>query len=95
MCGLSFRPTDYVVCVHLFGALHISVALHLSMTMILSDGSIEVTGGNTVFSSFLVSFLPHLHPAVLTFIFVARRVQPSLSLVNNDVEVCACVLSRG
>ena len=31
-------------------------------------------------------FLIHLPPAVLAFIFLARRIQPSLSLVDREVE---------
>ena len=41
-----------------------------------------------LFSSFYVSFLPHGPPAVLASIFIARRVRPSLSLVNTKVEFC-------
>ena len=39
-----------------------------------------------LFSSSYVSFLPHRPPAVLAFIFIARRVRPSLSLVDTRVE---------
>ena len=30
----------------------------------------------------------HLPPAVLASIFIARRIQPSLSLVDREVEFC-------
>ena len=30
----------------------------------------------------------HLHSAVLALIFMARRIQPSLSLVDRIVEFC-------
>ena len=30
----------------------------------------------------------HLPSAVLDFIFIARRIQPSLSLVDREVEFC-------
>ena len=33
-------------------------------------------------------FLIHLPSAVLPFIFLARRIQPSLFLVDREVEVC-------
>ena len=33
-------------------------------------------------------FLIHLPPAVLAFIFLARRIQPFLSLVDREVEYC-------
>ena len=99
-CSLSCEchPVDSVVGVHLFGALHISVALHLSVIMVLSDGSAGVAqkGVNTgAFPFFFYFFLPHLPPAVPAFIFIARRVRPSLSVVNNDVGVCGDVLSHG
>ena len=41
--------------------------------------------GNTGFSI-------HLLPAVLALIFLARRIQPFLSLVNREVEFCVLVL---
>ena len=31
----------------------------------------------------------HLPPAVLAFIFLARRIQPFLSLVDHEVELCS------
>ena len=81
----------FCVCVYVPFILS-SYALHLSVVMSLSYGSAEVTqeGVNTVglFSSFYIFFLPHLPPAVLAFIFIARRVRPSLSLVDSDVDVC-------
>ena len=33
-------------------------------------------------------FLTHLPSAVLAFIFLARKMQPFLSLVNREVEFC-------
>ena len=33
----------------------------------------------------------HLPSAVLAFIFLARRIQPFLSLVDRDVNLCVCV----
>ena len=33
-------------------------------------------------------FLTHLPSAVLAFIFIARRIQPSLSPVDREVEFC-------
>ena len=34
----------------------------------------------------------HLPSAVLALIFLARRIQPFLSLVEREVEFCSCVL---
>ena len=49
VCVVCFRPIYSVVCVHLFGALHILAALHLAVITALSDGSAGVTqeGVNT------------------------------------------------
>ena len=41
--------------------------------------------GNTVFYIHLVS-------AVLAFIFLARRIQPFLSLVDREVEFCVLTI---
>ena len=55
---MCFRPVGYVICVHLFAALHLSVIIALS------EGSAGVTqeGFNAVFLHllFCISFLPHL-----------------------------------
>ena len=32
-------------------------------------------------------FLIHLPPAVLALVFIARRIQPSLTLVDREVEL--------
>ena len=37
-------------------------------------------------------FLIHLPSAVLALIFIARRIQPSLSLVDHEVELCVLTI---
>ena len=37
-------------------------------------------------------FLVHLPSAVLAFIFLARRIQPLLSLVDREVEFCVLTI---
>ena len=37
-------------------------------------------------------FLIHLLSAVRAFIFLARRIQPFLSLVDCEVEICALTI---
>ena len=81
-------------------ALHISVALHIWVIMVHTFRQVSrghTGGGKTqgLFIVFMLLFLPHLPLAVLPFIFIARRVQPSVSVVNNDFDVCAYVLSHG
>ena len=39
-------------------------------------------------------FLIHLLSAVRAFIFLARRIQPFLSLVDREVEFCVVVVSQ-
>ena len=39
-------------------------------------------------------FLIHLPSAVRTFIFLARRIQPFLSLVDREVEFCRALLGN-
>ena len=96
-----FHPIgSSVVCVHHFGVLHISMALDLSVITALNIRRIswDHTGGGThpgPFSSFHVAFLPHVPSAVLAFTFIARRVQPPLSLVNDEVDMCVYGLSHG
>ena len=41
--------------------------------------------GNTEFSI-------HLHSAVLALIFLARRIQPFLSLVDRELEFCVLTI---
>ena len=69
LCFVPFIPSS--VCAP-FGALHISVALP---KIALSDESAGVIqeGVYTGAFCFLCFFLPHLPPAVLAFIFIARR----------------------
>ncbi len=55
----------------------------------LEPTEVKQEGVNTeAFFFFLYSFVPHLPPAVLAYIFIARRVRPSLSLVDHEAEVC-------
>ena len=39
-------------------------------------------------------FLIHLPSAVRAFIFLARRIQPFLSLVDREVEFCVLTINR-
>ena len=39
-----------------------------------------------------IEFLIHLLSAVRAFIFLARRIQPFLSLVDREVEFCALTI---
>ena len=56
--------------------------------MILDVRLVDVPAGVTQEGGH-TGFLIHLPSAVLTFIFFARRIQPSLlSLVDREVEFC-------
>ena len=95
MC-VFFRLIDHIACVQRFGALHISVAPHLSVMTVQSAGqpTSRRRGYTQGLSITSVSCVPRLPPAVLAFILIARTVQPSVSLVYNDVNVCERVISR-
>ena len=73
---------------HFFGAVHISVALHFSVIVALSDGSAGVTsdGVNTGAALFFLEYCV-CSTCLKQIIFIARRVRPSLSLVNSSSDV--------
>ena len=53
--------------------------------------SLDVTAGVTQEEGF-TGFLIHLSFAVHAFIFLARRIQPFLSLVDREVEFCVLTI---
>ena len=62
------------------------VCLCVVIPFILDVGLVDVPAGVTqeeVHTGFL-----HLPSAMLALIFLARRIQPSLSLVDREVEFC-------
>ena len=77
-------PLLCCLCVS-FGALHISVALHLSVITALSDGSAGVTQEGVFF--FLYFCFAPPSSRVLVFVSIARRVRPTLSLVDRYIDV--------
>ena len=55
-----------------------------------TSSSLDVPAGVTQEEGH-TGFLIHLPSAVRALIFVARRIQPFLSLVDHEVEFCVCV----
>ena len=84
---VRFCPIYSVVCVHY-------TFRWLWHYQTGQPGSHRGGGKHRGFFLFYISFLPHLPPAVLAFIFIARRVRPSLSFVDNDVGVCVYLLTN-
>ena len=66
---------DSVVC-----AVFFSLLFWTSSSLDVPAG-VTQEGGHTI-------FLTHLPPAVHSLIFLARRIQPFLSLVDREVEFC-------
>ena len=55
-----------------------------------TSSSLDVPAGVTQEEDH-TGFLIHLLSAVRALIFLARRIQPFLSLVDREVEFCVCV----
>ena len=68
-----------VVCVCVFIKLHLTVCV-FSSHLFWTSNSLEVPTGVTQ------GFLIHLPSVVRAYIFLARRIQPFLSLVDREVE---------
>ena len=74
------------LCVCVFIKLHITVCVFSSHPFWTSS-SLDVLAGVTQEEGH-TGFLIHLPSAVRALIFVARRIQPFLSLVDRGVEFC-------
>ena len=57
-----------------------------------TSSSLDVPPGVTQQEEGHTGFLIHLLSAVRALIFVARRIQPSLSLVDREVEFCVLTI---
>ena len=64
----------------------VCVCVCVAIPFIPDVGSVNVPAGVTEEGH--TGFLIHLPSAVLAFIFLARRIQPLLSLVDREVEFC-------
>ena len=66
----------------------VCVVIPFSLDVRLVDvpaGVTQAEGGHT-------GFLIHLPSVVLAFIFLAKRIQPFLSLVDREVEFCVLTI---
>ena len=57
-----------------------------------TSSSLDVPAGVTQQEEGHTGFLIHLLPAVRALIFIARRIQPFLSLVDREVEFCVLTI---
>ena len=74
------------MCVCAFIKLCVSVCVRVVIRFILDVRFVDAPAGVTREEGH-TGFL-HLPSAVLALIFLARRIQPSLSLVDHEVEFC-------
>ena len=72
------RPIFVVICFFVVIAFILDVELHL---LVYAPAGVTQEEGHTGFPILLPS-------AVLPLIFISRRIQPSLSLVDREVEFC-------
>ena len=88
------------VCVCVFIKLHITAQSGLvilvyvcvfSSHSVLTSSSLDVPAGVTQEEGH-TGFLIHLLSAVRALIFLARRIQPFLSLVDREVEFCVLTI---
>ena len=76
------------MCYEYSSTVHMCVCVFSSHPFWTSS-SLDVPAGVTQEErSHRIFFLIHLPSAVRAFIFVARRIQPFLSLVDREVEFC-------
>ena len=103
MCGLRFCPQErdfstwgaanvlpsysalYTVCVCVY------LVCLFSSHSFWTSSSLDVPAGVTQEEGH-TGFLVHLLSAVRAFIFLARRIQPFLSLVDREVEFCVLTI---
>ena len=76
--NVGVKPTVVVLC---------CVLCVFSSHPFWTSSSLDVPAGVTQEEGH-TGFLIHLPSAVLALIFVARRIQPFLSLVDREVEFC-------
>ena len=71
----------HTVCVCVLYVVLSSIPFILDVRLVDVPAGVTQEEGHT-------GFLIHLPSAVLAFLFLARRIQPSLSLVDHEVELC-------
>ena len=75
----------------LFENVHMCVCVVFSSHSLGTSISLDVPAGVTQEEGH-TGFLIHLLSAVLALIFLARRIQPFLSLVDREVEFCVLTI---
>ena len=85
--GLEFGTSNTGIHVALWGAVRAVCVCVFSSHPFWTSSSLDVPAGVTQEEGH-TGFLIHLPSAVRALIFVARRIQPFLSLVDREVEFC-------
>ena len=89
-CSAADHEQDWQPC-PLVRAIYTNIVLHVlcvfSSHPFRTSSSLDVPAGVTQEEGH-TGFLIHLPSAVRALIFVARRIQPFLSLVDREVEFC-------
>ena len=86
----TFIPTTNVL--KLYSSLHIYNVCVFSSHSFWTSSSLDVLAGVTQQKEGHTGFLIHLLFAVRALIFLARRIQPFLSLVDREVEFCVLTI---
>ena len=81
-------PDCVVMCNLINTHTHTQCCVVFSSDSFWTSSSLDVPAGVTQEEGH-TGFLIHLLSAVHAFIFLARRIQPFLSLVDREVEFCA------
>ena len=92
---LPYAPNSEICaqnCFFLCLCSHICVCVCFFFPFILDTSSLNVPAGVTQEEGH-TGFLIHLLSSVRAFIFLARRIQPFLSLVDREVEVCVLLIT--
>ena len=70
-----------MLCVYVRVCVYVVILFILDVRVVDAPAEVTHEEGRT-------EFLTHLPSAVLALISIARRIQPSLSLVDREVEFC-------
>ena len=82
--------SSYMVFIHICTAAFIVCVCVFSSHPFWTSSSLDIPAGVTQEEGH-TGFLIHLPSAVRALIFVARRIQPFLPLVDREVEFCVLV----
>ena len=88
---ITILPVSNYVLIHYFWLVLVVCLCVFSSHSFWTSSSLDVPAGVTQEEGH-TGFLIHLLPAVRALIFLARRIQPFLSLVDREVEFCVLTI---